>query len=72
MLRLHHRSWHRLGSSRGETKGEMGIQDSTVLVSGRCGPFSWLQPVYRSGLKKTSFVTPSAVPTQCIKEDFSP
>lgn len=41
-------------------------------VSERCGPFSWLQPGYRSGLKKISFVTPSAVSTQCIKRGLQP
>lgn len=81
VLRLHHQSWHQtvpsppsqtVGSSWGEANGEMGIQDSTGLVSERCGPFSWLQPGYRSGLKKISFFTPSVVPTQCIKRGLQP
>lgn len=53
-------------------KGEMGIRDCTVLFSERCGPFSWLQSVDGSGLKKTSSVTPSAVPTQCLKTRLQP
>lgn len=61
-----------VGSSRSGTQGELGIRDSTVLISERCGPFSWLQPVYGSGLKQTSFVTPGVVPTQCIKRGLRP
>lgn len=82
MLRLHHQSWHEravpsprsqtVGHSRSEVKGGMGVPGSTVLVLARRGPFSWLQPVYRSALKKTSFVTPSAGLTQCIKRGLQP
>lgn len=50
MPRLRHQSWHwtcpshlpsaqTVGSPRSETKGEMGIQDSTVLSREGVGPF---------------------------------